>query len=199
MSSEDSSDLMGSGNVFEGDSLGSSRPVGELNPMFLWTESSGDNSSSQGREVAARGGQDNEEASSLGHERWSCVDLISTISMCEACRISKRYNVEVGFPKETGRPHNPPTGHVTVSEAYLKFGVRFPLHPYFVGILKYFNLTMFQLSPKGWAHMVGLFVFFAEQKIGPPTPEEFSWFYTLKPCQGDFGFYYFSKRASKGL
>ena len=32
-----------------------------------------------------------------------------------------------------------------------------------------------------------------------PTPKEFSWFYTLKPCQGNFGFYYFSKWVSKGL
>ena len=182
MSSEDSSNLIGSGNAFEGDSLGSSGPVGEQNPMFSWMESSGDNLTSQGREVATRGGHDNEEASSLGHERWSCVDLISIISMREACQISKRYNVEVGFPEETGRPHNPLAGHVTVSEAFLKFGVRFPLHPYFVEILKYFNLTVFQLSPKGWAHMIGLFVLFFERKIGPPTPKEFLWFYTLTPC-----------------
>ena len=39
--------------------------------------------------------------------------------------------------------------------------------------------------------MIGLFVLFVEQKMDPPTLEEFSWFYTLKSCQGDFGFYYF--------
>ena len=46
--------------------------------------------------------------------------------------------------------------------------------------------------------MIGFFVLFVEQKM-PPTPEEFSWFYTLKSCQADFGFYYFSKRASKDI
>ena len=39
--------------------------------------------------------------------------------------------------------------------------------------------------------MIGLFVLFVEQKMDPPTLEEFSWFYTLKSCQGDFGFCYF--------
>ena len=33
----------------------------------------------------------------------------------------------------------------------------------------------------------------------PLTLEEFSWFYTLKSCQGDLRFYYFSKRASKDI
>ena len=35
--------------------------------------------------------------------------------------------------------------------------------------------------------------------MDPPTPEEISWFYTLKSCQGDLGFYYFFKRASKDI
>ena len=47
--------------------------------------------------------------------------------------------------------------------------------------------------------MIGLFILFTEQKMEPPTPEEFSGFYTLKSCQGDFGFYYFSKLASKDI
>ena len=47
--------------------------------------------------------------------------------------------------------------------------------------------------------MIGLFTLFVKQKMDPPTPEEFSWFYTLKSCQGDLGFYYFSKRAFKDI
>ena len=35
--------------------------------------------------------------------------------------------------------------------------------------------------------------------MNPSTPKEFSWFYTFKSCQGDFRFYYFSKRASKDI
>ena len=72
---------MGSGNAFDGDSRGPSSPVGEQSPVFLWTESSGDHLTSQEQEVATRRGQDNDEASSLGCEQWSCVVLISTISI----------------------------------------------------------------------------------------------------------------------
>ena len=143
MSSEDSSDPMDSGNAFDGDSPGPSSPMGEQSPVFSWMESSRNNPASQRHVVATRGGQGNEEVSSSGRERWSCVDLISTISLREADKISRKYGVEVGFPQETGRPYNPPAGHVTVSETFLKFGVRFPLHPYFVRILNYHNLTVF--------------------------------------------------------
>ena len=51
--------------------------------------------------------------------------------------------------------------------------------------------------PNAWAHMIGLFVLFAERKLDPPSPEEFSWFYTLKSSKGDLVFYYFAKQATK--
>ena len=110
-----------------------------------------------------------------------------------------KYGVEVAFPQQTGRAHKPPTSHVTISETFLKFGVQFPLHSYFIRILNYYNLIVFQITPNGWAQMIGLFILFVEQKMDPPTREEFSWFYTLKSCQGDLGFYYFSKGASKDI
>ena len=88
---------------------------------------------------------------------------------------------------------------MTVSETFLKFGVRFPLHPYFRRILNHYNLTVFQVTPNEWAQMIGLFILFVEQKMDPLTLEEFSWLYTLKSCQGDLGFYYFSKRTSKDI
>ena len=47
--------------------------------------------------------------------------------------------------------------------------------------------------------MIGLYVLLMEQKMSPPTPEEFSWFYTLKANKGDQGFYYFAKKAAKRL
>ena len=63
---------------------------------------------------------------------------------------------------------------MTVLKTFLKFGVQFPLHPYFRSILNYYNLTVFQVVPNGWAHMIGLFVLFVESKMDPPTLEEFS-------------------------
>ena len=35
--------------------------------------------------------------------------------------------------------------------------------------------------------------------MAPPTLEEFSWFYTLKSNKADLGFFYFAKRAVKGI
>ena len=55
------------------------------------------------------------------------------------------------------------------------------------------------MMPNGWAHMIELFVLLVERKMAPPTPEEFSWFCTLKANKGNLGFYYFAKRAAKGV
>ena len=35
--------------------------------------------------------------------------------------------------------------------------------------------------------------------MGPPTTEEFAWFYSVKSNKNDEGFYYFAKRSAKGL
>ena len=47
--------------------------------------------------------------------------------------------------------------------------------------------------------MIRLFGLFTEQGLGPPTVDEFAWFYSVKSNKGDKGFYYFSKRPAKGL
>ena len=55
------------------------------------------------------------------------------------------------------------------------------------------------MTPNGWAYMIGLYALFVEWKMSLTTHEELSWFYTLKANKGDHGFYYFKKRAAKGL
>ena len=95
------------------------------------------------------------------------------------------------------RSHTLLDGYVTLSERYLQFRVRFPLNPFFVEVLKYFGLTVFQ--PNGWVHMIGLFGLFEEHGMGPPTAEEFIWFYSVKSNKNDEGFYYIAKRPTKGL
>ena len=102
-------------------------------------------------------------------------------------------------PTDLERAHIPPASHVTFSECYLQFGVRFPLNSFFIEVLWYFGLTVFQITPNGWAHMIGLFGLYADQGIGPPTTEEFTWFYSVKSNKKDEGFYYFAKRLEKGL
>ena len=47
--------------------------------------------------------------------------------------------------------------------------------------------------------MIGLFGLFVERKMGASTTAEFAWFYYVKRNKNDEGFYYFTKRPSKGL
>ena len=68
----------------------------------------------------------------------------------------------------------PSEGYVIVSESYLKFGVKFPLHSFFIEILQHFGLIVFQVTPNGWAHMIRLFGLFVECGMGPPTALVFS-------------------------
>ena len=112
---------------------------------------------------------------------------------------SAQYGLVVIEPTNLERPHIPLVGHVTLSERYLQFGVRFPLNRFFVEVLWYFSLIVFQITPNGWAHMIELFGLFVKQGMGPPTAEEFAWFYSMKRNKNDKGFYYFSKRSAKGL
>ena len=194
MSSKDSSNRVDSGNAFEGDSPSPSSLEGGQTPEISWMESSQHDSASQEHEVAEEGERGYEEASSSDQAEWSCADLVSTFTLRDAHRIATQHCIEVALPQEIMRAYRPPTRHITTSWVFLKFGVRFPIHTCFRNILNYYNLTVFQVTPNGWAHMIELFV---EQKMDPPTPEAFSWFYTFKSSKGDIGFYYFSKRATK--
>ena len=92
----------------------------------------------------------------------------------DCTRISQEYGLKVVEPDDTKRPHTPLDGYVALFERYLQFRVRFPLHPFFVEVLEYFGLIVFQITPNGWAHMIGLFGLFAEHGMGPPTVKEFT-------------------------
>ena len=102
------------------------------------------------------------------------------------------------YPHEVERAHMPLKGHVTDSKIFLKFGVHFPLYQCFRNIINFYGLTVFQVTPNGWVHMIGLFILFTEKKMDPPSPKKFSWFYTLKLSKGDLGFYYFCQASDQG-
>ena len=85
--------------------------------------------------------------------------------------------------------HHPLDGYVTVSEAYLKFRERFPLHPFFIEVLEYFGLTVFQITPNRWAQMIGLFGLFDEHGMSPSTAVKIAWFYSIKGNKNNEGFY----------
>ena len=119
--------------------------------------------------------------------------------MEDCTRITRQYGLEVVAPNELERPHTPPDGYVTLSELYLKFKVRFPLHHFFIEVLEYFGLAVFQITPNEWAHMIGLFGLFAEHGMGSPIVAKFAWFYSVKGNKNDEDFYYSAKRPAKGL
>ena len=121
------------------------------------------------------------------------------IAVRDAIKLVECYGLEVSVPSELYRAHKPPRGYVTVSESFLKFRIRFSLNQFFKDVLQYYKITVFLVTPNGWAHMIGLYVLFVERKMSPLTVEELSWFYTLKANKGDQGFYYFVKRTTKGL
>ena len=77
--------------------------------------------------------------------------------------------------------------------------MRFSLHPFFVKVLQYFGLTVFEITPNGWAHMIRLFGLFVKHGTGLPTAVELTWFYSVKGNKNDEGFYYFAKRLAKVL
>ena len=92
-----------------------------------------------------------EAVSTLGRQREeqveeitvSCGDLQSSLTPEDCTRIAREYSLEVVKPDNMERPHTPLDGYVTLSERYLQFGVRFPLHPFFVEVLEYFGVTVF--------------------------------------------------------
>ena len=62
----------------------------------------------------------------------NCDDLVSQITSDECMRKARMYGL-----------------YVTLSEIYLRFRVRFLLNPFFVAVLRYFELTVFQITPNG--------------------------------------------------
>ena len=125
------------------------------------------------RDPASTSGRINEEEKD-DEVAVNYEDFQSMLFVEDLIRIAARYNLEVLMPYELEWLHHPTDGYVTLSETYLKFGVRFPLHPFFVDVLKYLGLTVFQVTPTGWAHMIGLFSLFIERRLGLPTVVEFA-------------------------
>ena len=93
------------------------------------------------REMTSTSGRQSEEEEEEITVNYG--DLQSSLTSKDCTRIAQEYGLEVVAPNDPERLHTPPDGYVTLSELYLKFGVRFPLHPFFVEVLKYFGLTVF--------------------------------------------------------
>ena len=99
------------------------------------------------RELASTSGRVNEEEKD--EVVVSYANLKSAITKEDSVRFTAHYGLEVVIPYELERAHHPPEGYGTLSGTYLKFRVRFPLHLFFVDVLKYFRFTVLQVTPNG--------------------------------------------------
>ena len=90
--------------------------------------------------------QDDEEVEEV---TVSCGNLPYLITPEDYSQITQEFGLEVLKPTDLERPHALPNGYITLSECYLQFKLRFPLNPFFVEVLKYFGLTVFQIMPNG--------------------------------------------------
>ena len=53
-------------------------------------------------------------------------------------------------PQRHERSCSPPEGYMAFSDFLFRTGVRLPLHPFFLEILKYAQVVPFQLHPNAW-------------------------------------------------
>lgn len=132
---------------------------------------------------------------------WSCTNIQTSISTNKLEKIIRVYNINtlLRIPTEFNRPHTPPRGTASFSEAVLRCGVHLPLHPYIKSIVDYYGVVPYQLTPNTYRYMVGLYILYHKLSLGNPTPEEFAWFYQVKSNPSDFGFFYASKWSNQAI
>ncbi|XP_062104924.1 uncharacterized protein LOC133816452 [Humulus lupulus] len=124
-------------------------------------------------------------------------NLVSHVSANKLKEIVKHYRVPSEYalhaPQEACRSDRPRKGLMALSEHILKAGGTIPLHPFFVAVLNYFDLTPLQLSPNSWLTLSCLFVWFKERAEHTPTAQEVHFLYNLMGSPKSKGFYYLQK------
>ncbi|PON52242.1 hypothetical protein PanWU01x14_210840 [Parasponia andersonii] len=132
---------------------------------------------------------------------WSCINVRTSCTSNKLKKIASSYKIAIPLrlPMEFNRPHTPPRGLASFSEAVLKCGVHLPLHPYIKSIIDYYGVVPFQLTPNTYRYMVGLYILYYKLGLETPSPEEFAWFYQVKSNPSDFGFFYASKWSNQAI
>lgn len=103
----------------------------------------------------------------------------------------------MGVPISTPLPTDR-ASEILSSDAIMRCGVALSLHPYFIRIYEYYNLTPFQFVPNAYKYIVGMYIIYHKLGFGEPTPEEFTWFYQLK-VYSDERYFYTSKWPIRSL
>ncbi|PON71699.1 hypothetical protein PanWU01x14_071540 [Parasponia andersonii] len=132
---------------------------------------------------------------------WSCINVRTSCTSNKLRKIASSYKISIPMrlPMEFNRPHTPPRGLASFSEAVLKCGVHLPLHPYIQSVIDYYGVVPFQLTPNTYRYIVGLYILYHKLGLETPSPEEFAWFYQVKSNPSDFGFFYASKWSNQAI
>ena len=87
-------------------------------------------------------------------------------------------------PGHNDRPHIPPHCVVAFSEAIIQGGASFPLYPFIIEVLDYFNVAHFQFTPNSIRAMVAFYIAFIEADIRKHSVVEFAYYIASKPWPG---------------
>lgn len=71
--------------------------------------------------------------------------------------------------------------------------VGFPVHPFFISILKFYEIAPAQLNPFAWCHMMGIFLIWSDLDFGEPSLNIWHHLYRTYPIKNHPQFYYFSR------
>ncbi|KAL2480674.1 Plus3 domain-containing protein [Abeliophyllum distichum] len=101
-------------------------------------------------------------------------------------------SVTLRAPGPEERADDPPEGFVAIYEPTMQQGLHLPMHPFFRGVLRDWNLAPCQITPNGWAQMVASYLLWvlteAEENL---IPRKFESIY--RPCRSA-GWYNVSPR-----
>ena len=88
------------------------------------------------------------------------------------------------------RPHIPPRGYMTSSEAILKMRVYLLLHFFVAQVLDYFDIVPFQLPLNSHRLIVAFYIVFSEYCGVVPLVVHFAYIFRVKALAKHMGFWY---------
>ena len=104
----------------------------------------------------------------------------------------KRYKipsfVNLCNPDAEMRPYNPPRGFIVTTEDILRCVIKVPLLPYFERLLKYYGLSLMQLTPNSYRHMATLLMAYKQLNFWTLPLKSLHIFIHSKKIQGTTSF-----------
>ncbi|XP_024047971.1 uncharacterized protein LOC112101545 [Citrus clementina] len=124
------------------------------------------------------------------------IDLMTCMTTVEdLVELQAEYDIPDDIPLRISGKKDTPSrllrGYVTLFLESFKFGMRLPLQPYFVQMLRGLHLAPGQLNPNGWRVLSGLFILWSRCCQKEPMVKEVKHLYQLKSSPKNASWYYF--------